>query len=306
MKRFLLLLCVIVPAASFAQTITDGLMMPKKTICTGVIYTNDQWTNYWEGDLKRKNDNIGTITTRAATWMGAFGINSKVNVIAMLPYIWTKASKGTLHPMEGVQDLSLAVKYNFFKKEFGKSTFKTFGVLGYSRPMTNYTPDFLPLSIGLASQNISYRLSANYAFPMGIYVNASGAYTWRSNVTLDRPAYYTNGQYTSSDEVRMPNVFDFIVNVGYHKSNFEGSLYYLQQNTLGGGDIRRQDMPFVSNRMNASKVGGYVMYFIPGTKGMAVRAGGSYTVAGRNVGQSVSLMSGLLYTIKFSSETVTN
>jgi len=270
------------------------------------MYTNDQWTNYWEGDLKRKNDNIGTITTRTAMWMGNFGITNKINVIAMLPYIWTKASKGVLHPMEGVQDLSLALKYNFFKKELGKSTFKTFGVLGYSRPMTNYTPDFLPLSIGLASQNISYRLSANYAFPMGIYVNASGAYTWRSNVTLDRPAYYTNGQLYSSDEVRMPNVFDFIVNVGYHKNNFEGSLYYVQQNTLGGADIRRQDMPFVSNRMNASKVGGYVMYYVPGMKGMAVRAGGSYTVAGRNVGQSVTLMGGIFYTIKFSSESVNN
>jgi hypothetical protein len=33
-----------------------------------------------------------------------------------------------------------------------------------------------------------------------------------------------------------------------------------QQRTLGGGDIRRRDMPFVSNRMNFSKARAMVVY----------------------------------------------
>ena len=40
-------------------------------------------------------------------------------------------------------------------------------------------------------------------------------------------------------------------------------LSFAQQRTQGGGDIRRQDMPFVSNRMDFSKLGGMVMYPIP-------------------------------------------
>jgi hypothetical protein len=32
-------------------------------------------------------------------------------------------------------------------------------------------------------------------------------------------------------------------------------ITFSQQTTLGGGDIRRQDMPFVSNRMNLSRIG---------------------------------------------------
>lgn len=70
-------------------------------------------------------------------------------------------------------------------------------------------------------------------------------------------------------------------------------------NTQGGGDIRRQDMPFVSNRMNAQRVGGLVMYYLPWPKNFAVRATASQTVAGRNVGQTTTVMGGFMYTIYF-------
>ncbi len=284
-----------------SQTVNDGLMMPKNTVCTGFIYTTDQWTNYWEGTLKRDNNNIGTITTQTLTFVANYGISKKLNLIAMLPYVTTEASKGVLSGMKGIQDLSLTAKYNFFKKPIGTSTLKTFGVLSLSAPMTDYTPDFLPLSIGLHSKNISYRLTANYNFNMGLYINASGAYTWRSNVKLDRSMYFTDGEIFMSDKVKMSNVFDFIVNVGYHKGPLQVDGYITNQNTLGGGDIRRQDMPFVSNKMNFTKLGGFVMYYLPVIKGLAVRGGATMTTAGRNVGQSTTVMCGLLYTIKFST-----
>lgn len=300
MKRTLLAIIIIgFSFSAFSQTVTDGLMMPKGAFCTGFMYGHEQWTKYWEGDLKRTNENIGTVTTSSLTWVGNYGVNSKLNIIAMLPYIKTQASQGTLHGLEGIQDLTLAAKYNFYNSKVGSGTFKGFGTLALSTPVTNYTPDFYPLSLGTATQNIAYRVTGNYALEQGLYFNVSGAYTWRSNTTLDRPSYYTDGQIYSTDEVKMPNVFDFIVNIGYHKGAFQADLNYMQQNTLGGGDIRRQDMPFVSNRMNFSKVGAILMYYLPKPKNLAVRATGNYTVAGRNVGQSFSVMGGLLYTIHF-------
>ena len=302
MKKFLLFFSMGISSLGFAQTITDGLMMPEKAICTGVMYSYDQWNNYWEGELKRDNENIGTITTRSLMWVGNYGITDKVNIIAMLPYVWTEASQGVLSGMQGIQDMSLGVKYNFFEKPIESGSLKTFGALLYSRPVSDYTPDFLPLSIGMATQNLSWRLTANYALTMGIYVNVSGAYTWRSNATLDRPSYFTSGQLYMSDEVKMPNVFDYAINAGYRKGNFQADLNYSQQNTLGGGDIRRQDMPFVSNRMNFSKAGAFVMYQVPKSNGLGVRVGGNFTLAGRNVGKSVTVMSGLLYTINFSGK----
>jgi hypothetical protein len=41
-----------------AQTLTDGLMMPKNAFCTGFMYTHDSWTEYWEGELKRKMETL--------------------------------------------------------------------------------------------------------------------------------------------------------------------------------------------------------------------------------------------------------
>src|SRR5688572_12327701 len=145
-----------------AQTLTDGLMMPKNDFCTGFMYTQDSWTEYWEGELKRENGNIGRVTTQSLMWFGNYGITSKINVMAMVPYMKTKASQGTLAPMEGIQDLSVGVKYNFFMKEFEKSTFKTFATFNFSTPLSDYTPDYLPLAIGAQTTNLMYRLTAYY------------------------------------------------------------------------------------------------------------------------------------------------
>ena len=80
-------------------------------------------------------------------------------------------------------------------------------------------------------------------------------------MTLDRPYYYTDDQFVMSDQVDMPNAFDYVVSARLHEARgLMAGVFLSQQRTLGGGDIRRQDMPFVSNRMNFSKVGGMVMY----------------------------------------------
>lgn len=302
MKRVLLTACLVIPLAGFSQTLTDGLMMGKKALCTGFLYTHDQWSDYWEGSLKRDNENIGTVTTQSVMWMGTYGITDKLNIIAMLPYVKTKASQGTVTGLDGIQDITLGAKYNFFRKDFEASVLKFFAVGSYGRPVNDYSFDLLPLSIGMGSQRLTGRLTANYKLKFGLYVNSSAGYTWRSNVTLDRPSYYTGGQLYLTDEVKMPNVFDYTVSVGYVKESIQGILTYSQQNTLGGADIRRQDMPFVSNRMNFSKVDALVMWYVPKPKNLAVRASVGYTVAGRNVGQSTTWMGGLLYTFHFEKQ----
>ena len=52
-------------------------------------------------------------------------------------------------------------------------------------------------------------------------------------------------------------------------------------------------MPFVSNRMNFSKVGGMAM--IPVIAGLEVQGSVTYTLEGRNVGQATTVTGGLLY-----------
>lgn len=300
-KYIYLFLIALLPTVASAQTFTDGLMMQKGSFCTGAMYMNDQWEKYWEGELNRTNGNIGKITTQSVTWIGTYGITDKINVLVTVPYVWTKASQGTLRGLEGIQDLSIGVKYNFFSQEFGGSKLKAFGVLSYTTPLTDYTPDFLPLSIGMASKKLTYRLNAYYRLSSGWFANASAGYVWRSNVTMDRPSHYYDGHLVNSTEAYLPNMFDLFVSAGYVKGPIQAELNYMSMNTLGGDDIGRQAMPEVGNQMDASRVGATVMYYVPliALKGLAVRGGWAYTFNGRNVGQSTTYMAGLLYTIHF-------
>jgi hypothetical protein len=200
----------------------------------------------------------------------------------------------------------LGGKYRLFKTEIQNSTIKAFAGASFSIPLTNYTPDYLPLSIGLASKTLAIRANAEYALAKKWFAGVSGGYVFRSNITLDRPSYYTDGQLFLTNEVAMPNQFQFFGNIGYRQPNWHAEITYNQQNTLGGGDIRRQDMPFASNRMNYSKLGVMGMYYLSKPKGLAVHLAAAYTVAGRNVGQSTTYSAGLLYTIQFKKETQTN
>ena len=111
----LALVLALAPAAR-AQTIDDGLMVPGKALFTGVLYGHGSWTEYWEGERKRENGNVGDVSTDAVVWMGNYGLTSRINLIAMLPYVSTEASAGTLHGQSGVQDLTLAAKGRLFTR----------------------------------------------------------------------------------------------------------------------------------------------------------------------------------------------
>jgi hypothetical protein len=300
-KRLLCLTLVLLPAVpGSAQTIEDGLMMPKKALCTGFLYGYDRWDEYWEGTLKRDNGNVGTLTTQSVGWMGTYGVTDRLNLISMVPYVWTHASAGTLEGQKGFQDLTIAAKYRLIGKESASgNAFRTFLVGMYSVPLTNYVPDLYPLSIGPASQHLGGRVTLNYTTKGGWYLNATTAYTWRGNVTLDRPAYFTNGQLFLTNEVEMPNAFEYSFSAGYVKDRVTAPVSFSQHRTLGGGDIRRQDMPFVSNRMNMSKLDALVKYDLARPRNLSLQLQVAQVVTGRNVGQSSMLMAGLLYTFHF-------
>jgi hypothetical protein len=290
------LLTVVRPGSARAQTIDDGVMMGKGELFAGDLYTHDQWDHYWEGGLKRDNGNIGTLTTQSHSVIGVYGITHRLNLLSNVPYIWTEASQGVLRGMDGVQDLSIAAKYSLLEREKSPvGSLRLIGVFAAAIPLTDYTPDFMPLSIGNASTRASFRGTASMQGEDGVFVDASAAWTWRSDVTLDRPYYFTNDQLYMTDQVSMPSVVDVGVMGGFRGPRIMAATTVMVQHMSSGGDIRRQDAPFVSNRMNALRVGGVVMYPLPKLAPLAVRAAYAHTVTGRNVGQSRTVSLGLVY-----------
>jgi hypothetical protein len=293
--RWLILVALSASAAG-AQTADDGLMIRKKTLMMGVVYAHDSWDQYWEGTLKRSNGNIGTLTTQSTTLVGGYGLTDRLQLMATLPYIETHASQGVLHGLKGFQDLSITAKLRLLGTgPTSHGAFSSFIAATGATPIGNYTPDFYPLSIGTDGRRASAHFTLDYRSNSAWFANASAAYLFCANVRLNRNAYYTNGQLFLTNEVEMPNVLDYTLSAGFNRGNWRVPVTLVQQRTLGGGDIRRQDMPFVSNRMDFVKLGGDVIYGLP--KNLSVQLGAAHVLSGRNVGQSTTFTSGLMYAL---------
>ena len=286
-----------------AQTDYDHDMMAKNLFCSGFMYSYSSWDHYWEGTTKRTNENLGTVSTQMLAYMGNYGVSGKLNLIFSLPYIKTKASAGTLHGLEGVQDLSLYAKWKPFSKKIGPGILSLIGVTGAYLPVGNYNPDFLPMSIGLKSKTVLLRGLADYEIGK-FFITGSGTYLFRSNVELERDAYYTTEMHLTQ-EVEMPNANMVSLRTGYRSKELwiEGVLSKFT--TLGGFDITRNNMPFVSNRMNATTVGTRIKYEPRSLGGLSFVANGEYVVNGRNVGQSTTIGGSVFYILNFNRKTKT-
>ncbi|MGL6269022.1 MAG: hypothetical protein ACRC2O_13910, partial [Chitinophagaceae bacterium] len=121
-------------SAVHSQTELDAIMMNKNQFCNGLQYTHSSWKNYWEGELKRDNPNLGTLTTQSVMYMANYGITDKLNVMVGAPYIWTKPSAGTMSGMSGIQDISAFIKWKAYQQKMGKGTLSLFAIGGISTP----------------------------------------------------------------------------------------------------------------------------------------------------------------------------
>ena len=242
---------------------------------------------------------MGRVSTTNFTLMGNYGITHRLNLLFGLPYVKTKASAGNMAGQKGLQDLSLMLKWVAYQKHIAHGDLKTFLIAGYTTPLSNYNEDFLPLSIGLHSKNVTMRLMADYQRNHW-FATASYTYIARSNVTLDRSTYYTTEMHYSN-EVKMPDASQWNVRAGYRSETIIAEAIFNKWTTLGGFDIPRNGMPFVSNRMNATSIGLNVKYETP-LDGLSVIANGSTTVAGRNVGQASGFNAGVFYIMDFNKK----
>lgn len=279
-------------AGALAQMPNDAIYMSKKSICAAAMYGKSDWNWYWENTLKRENYNIGTHTTQSASLMVAAGLTKRVNLIVNLPYVWTSTSAGNLMGQRGFQDLSGWVKVNAVRYK----GFSLHGIVGASTPLSDYVPNFMPMSIGMGAKTVSGRLLANYRHARtGLYATASGTYSWRGKIHIDQDAYQADGRVYNTHDVAVPNAADMSLRLGVLRRTFQTEVFVERFTCLSGDNIRRNDMPFPTNNMEATTVGWYGKYQ-PHTVGFNARVG--YVTSGLNMGQSTSFTLGLLYLIK--------
>src|ERR1044071_538173 len=186
--------------------------------------------------------------------------------------------------MKGVQDLSLFVKWRRIHQKIDDGRLSVFGIGGVSFPLSNYPADFLPLSIGLRSKTASARIMVDY-INSGFFLTVSGTYVFRDNIEIDRSSYYTTEMHYTN-EVEMPDATNLNIRAGFRNHRIIAEAIFNQWTTEGGFDITRNNMPFPSNRMNASTAGVNIKYVLPPLPQLSIVAGGSTTIAVSNMGQT--------------------
>jgi hypothetical protein len=124
----------------------------------------------------------------------------------------------------------------------------------------------------------------------------------RSDVTIDRTAYYTT-ELIYSNKVSMPAVTGYNVRIGWReKIDTYAELVLDGMNTMGGFDIRRNDMPFLSNDMEALRVGFNGKYLLPGMRGLSIMGAFQQVLSGRNTGKSTAYTLGLVYQLNLKNQ----
>src|SRR5664279_4722533 len=79
----LLVFLVVIGNYIKAQTDLDGIMMNKNQLCNGLMYNYNSWDYYWEGNFKRNNQNLGTVSTQSVMYGANYGITDRLNVMAV-------------------------------------------------------------------------------------------------------------------------------------------------------------------------------------------------------------------------------
>ena len=180
----------------------------------------------------------------------------------------------------------------------GKADFALYALGSYSTPLSNYVKDYLPLSIGLGSNTAMGRIMADYQLG-NFFTTVSAAFFSRSNVIIDRNAYYTT-QMHYTNQVEMPNVSNFNIRAGYRSGKGYAEAIVDIMQTNGGFDITRNNMPFLSNQMNASRIGFGFKCNFGKVEGLSAVGNAMYTIAGRNMGQATAISAGIFYILDFS------
>lgn len=295
---FFLILCLAGSRFASAQTESDALMIPKNYLCSGAFFTHSSWSSYWEGTFRRTNGNLGTVSTNTYSLMANYGITNRLNVLVSVPYVTTHASAGTLEGQSGFQDLMLSLKYVAIKTKYEHSQFRLITTLSGALPISNYEADFMPMSIGGHSRSLMGRVTADYQYAH-VFITGSGAYIYRDNIAIDRNSYYTTSMHYTN-QVYMPDQAQLSLRTGLRTRALIAEVVAEHMVTLGGFDIRKNDMPFPSNRMNSNTVGLNFKYSSTLVRGLELSAGGDYVISGRNAGQSRVFHAGLYYLANLS------
>lgn len=282
-----------------AQTPTDGLMMPKGDLCILLNYEYGQFDHYWEGETLRKNGTIAKVQRRTAMVMAAYGVTKRLDAYVGLPYVSTNSTTpngGKFAGTDGIQDLTLGLKYEAFRSKGEKGEWKAFGSLVFSTPASNYLSDYQPYSLGIGAPQLAWRALVEYEWNKGFYLRGNGGYIWKGYTEAEREYYYNDGSYfTAWMDVPSAWTYEAVLGKWFMDKSLRVELSYNSSRSTSGDDIRAYNAPQPTNKVDMDRVGVFAQYFFKKPKGLGLVASYSRVVHGRNAPELSTVSAGVTY-----------
>ncbi|WP_026450359.1 hypothetical protein [Aequorivita capsosiphonis] len=287
-SKLLAMLCLLTSSLLLAQSPVSGFMKKNNEGSVVISYSMEKYDKVFL--VPQEVDGVpvfNEVTNTSISLYGEFGITDNLNVVFNVPYIKSEgeATEGTLESLgfentrEGIQDLSLYVKYNFHTFNLGKSDLSFIGSIGLETPLSDYEAnEGLQSIIAIGNHASSFN-----ALGIAMFKTDSG--------------FFTTGQvgYSFKDS-GAPHAFLSQLKVGYAASKFYVDGYIANQlSEKDGVDILGEGFTgyFPATRVNYTRVG--LNAFAPIFDGIGISAGANTYIAGRNLGKSTGFYGGLVY-----------
>lgn len=282
------MLCLLSSSIIFAQSPVSGFMKKNNEGSAVISYS---WERYDKVFLvPNEVDGVpvfNEVTNTSISLYGEYGITDDLNVVFNVPYIKSEgeASQSTLDNLgydntrEGVQDLSLYVKYNFHTFNINKSQLSFIGSIGLQTPLSDYEANEglqSIIAIGNHASSFNGFGIATFKTESGLFATGQVGYSFKGSGA--------------------PDALLSELKIGYAASKFYVDGYIANQlSEKSGTDILGNGFTgyFPATRVNYTRVG--LNVYAPFYQGIGITAGANTYIAGRNLGKSTGFYGGLVY-----------
>lgn len=282
----------------FSQKPTDHIFVPKHYLVPDISFELANFKNYWEVKYLRDNQTVGKVMRTEVRPTLTYGITDRMNVYASLPFIQKESKKpngGFLDEAHGMQDLSLAVKYQVLEKNINDNRFSVSSALGLSFRPTKYSSDLGFYNLGTGAPELSIRGIAAYTLKNNIYFRGGGAYLLHGRAKTYADSYFYINDVVYSSKMYVPDAVHIEAATGLWalKNKLRVELNYSGYKSLGGDSIRSYTSPKPTNRVNYDKIEALAQYFI--SHNIGIKAHYSTVVNGLNTPQWNAFGGGIVF-----------
>ncbi|MEM7548688.1 MAG: transporter [Bacteroidota bacterium] len=224
-----------------AQNLINGFSVGKGNFNFSSSYTYETFDELIvEDEVRDISTTLGEFDVNSISLYGEYGITDRLDVIATLPYIITIADNGMREIREeGFQDMSLFLKYAFYRRDTENTSLNVVGAVGYSFPVSDYDPT-TSVNIGTHTNNARLALAGINRWKSGFFAEISSEYAIRNEGA--------------------PNLLSGHAKVGWLNDKFYTHVWYQFSECFNGSVLGQPERNYQDLNTDAQRIGVLVAY----------------------------------------------